>query len=170
VYPSGLWRFYAQALLNVYSTPIQTQSMDPTGPGLLGTTIGQAFFVDKTTPLPSALSGGASLGGQMRSPNFRLAFNGTFQTGWNGTQVWLDLNGGYVPQQSRVSVEGRISAAYVNDAIGPVSKGGYLGGQIWGSWLLTRSARVSLVFELNHGPASVADTKLFVMYDLKAVL
>jgi hypothetical protein len=169
-YPSGYFRFYAQGLVDVYGTPLNPIStMNPTG------TVVGAFFYPQTTgatagQLPQSYSLGGSVGATMRAGSFRALADATFKSGYGGSQVWLDLNGGYVPAGSKVTAEARLSVANVSDTFNPLLNGTYVGFQVWGSYLLTRASRFSLVVEQNFGPATKSDTKLFVLYDLKAVL
>jgi hypothetical protein len=163
-FPSGFFRVYLQGLVDSFSTPLNPDKSQTYN----------AFFnppmgVMAQVP-PTSLSVGGSAGATLRINSIRAAADATVKSGWGGTQVWIDVNGGYVPIGGKVTAEARVSIANVNDAYNPLLKGTYAGFQVWGSYLLTRAARFSLVLEQNFGPATKSDTKLFVLYDLKAVL
>jgi hypothetical protein len=166
-FPSLPVRFYAQGLVDVYYNPLQASGQS--GPGT-GTSVGTVYQAMPGTTQPTPYSFGGSGGATFRSGPARAALDVTGKTGWGGTQVWVDLNGGYVPPGGKVTAEARVSIANVNDFYNPLLKGTYAGFQVWGSYLLTRAARFSVVLEQNFGPVTRSDTKLFVLYDLKAVL
>ena len=155
-FPVGAFRFYVQAVADFYGTPVNSA----TG---IGATVmnGEA---------PSPIAAGAGGGTAMRVGSFRVAADLTFKTGYGGRQIWLDVNGGYAPLMGGFSAEARLSVANITDMMNQNLRGTYVGVQLWGGYTLTRAARISMVLEQNFGPATRSDTKLFVLFDLKAVL
>jgi hypothetical protein len=154
-FPVGPLRIYVQLVGDLYGTE-------------LNETLATAAYVqqgDASSPLAYGGGGGATL----RLGAFRLAADATVKAGWGGRQLWVDLNGGYAPPQGPFSAEARLSVANITDPMNARLKGTYVGFQAFVSYALTRTSRLSLVFEQNFGPATRSDTKLFAMFDLKAV-
>jgi hypothetical protein len=157
-YPVGPLRVYAQAVADFYGTPLNGDA----------TAIG-SLVADGTIKLPSNLSYGATGGATLRIHSVRVNATATFKTGYGGRQIWGDLNGGYVPLMGNFSAEARFSVANITDMVNSLLKGTYYGGQVYASYALTRASRISLVGEVDFGPATKSDVKVFALYDLKAV-
>ena len=159
-FPVGPLRVYAQGLIDLYGTPLNAQYMTP------------PLGVAALTPadgVQSNLSYGASGGASARFGSFRAAADLTFKSGYNGRQIWFDLNGGYVPLVPTFTLEARLSVANVTDPVNQYLKGTYIGAQVFASFALSRAGRLSAVVEANFGPATRSDLKVFALYDLKAV-
>ena len=155
-HPVGLFRYYVQGVGDLYSTPINS-------------TIATAALL--TDPnLPGNISAGGSAGAAMRAGPVHLSLDGTYKTGWGGRQAWVDLAGGWASEGQRVTADARITYANIFDNQNTQLRGNFIGGQLWGSYLLTNAARLSLVLEQNFGGPTRSDTKLFFLLDLKAVL
>lgn len=158
-YPVGPLRIYAQGLIDLYGTPLNATYMP-----LIA--VAQLTAADG---VQSNLSYGASGGATARFGSFRLAADLTFKSGYNGRQIWFDLNGGWAPLMASFTAEARISVANVTDPVNQYLKGTYIGAQVFASYALTRASRLSVVVEANFGPATRSDLKVFALYDLKAV-
>ncbi|MBL8952365.1 MAG: hypothetical protein JNK82_16415 [Myxococcaceae bacterium] len=153
-YPVGPLRLYLQAVADVWSTPLN----ELTGIANL-----------PSNEVPSNLSYGGGGGAMARFGSFRMQADVTVKTGYGGRQIWLDVNGGYVPLMGALSAEARFSVANITDMVSSNLKGTYTGFQVYGGYMLTRASRMSVVFEANFGPATRSDIKVFALYDLKAV-
>lgn len=151
--PIGPFRYYVQGVHAIFGAPINE--------GIALSTI-----EDKG---PSTNSGG-SVGASARFEHVRSNVDVTYRNGYGGRQLWLDLSGGYVGDDNAWSVDGRISTANVTDAYNSHLRGTFLGVQVWGSYALTRAARFSLAVEQNVNPYTRSDTKVFLLFDVKAVL
>lgn len=151
--PIGPLRYYVQAIHAAYGAPINEG-------------IGLATIEDKG---PDTNSGG-SLGAAARFGAIRANADVTYRNGFGGRQLWFDLNGGYVGEENRWSVDARVSTANVADAYNTNLRGQFLGFQVWGSYALTRAARLSLALEQNVNPYTSSDTRVFFLFDVKAVL
>jgi hypothetical protein len=162
-FPTGILRFSVQGLVDVYSTPLNPAT------GIGAWAYPPPGFPAPPGVQPPSLSYGGGGGALMHAGPVRVLLDGTFKTGYGGQQVWVNLSGGYVPPGAKVTAEARVSVANVSDVVNPLYKGTYAGFQLWGSWAPTRTNRISVVLEQNFGPATQSDTKLFVLYDLKAV-
>ena len=66
--------------------------------------------------------------------------------------------------------DARFSLASVEDSMNPLLRGNFYGLQLWGSYLLSPAARLSAVFEENVNPFTRSDTKVFLLFDLRADL
>lgn len=154
--PLGPLRYYAQLVVDWYG-----QAINP------DTGVGQALTL---FPAPSGISPGASLGAAFRQGPLRSGGDLTFKTGVWGEQIWLDLTGGYAPEGARFSLDGRLSVARIRDGLNPLLTGTFAGAQLWGSYLFSPAARLSLVLEQNVNPFTRSDTKLFFLFDLRATL
>ena len=154
--PVGAFRFYGQVLTDVYGTNLQ---QTPTH---------QAALADPTLPPGTAL--GASLGTAARFGRIRSALDLTGKRGFGGQQAWVDGTLGYSTADGLYTLDGRLSVARIADGLNPLLQGTFFGGQLWGSYLLTRSSRLSLVLEENVNRFTQLDTKMFVLFDLKAML
>ena len=107
---------------------------------------------------------------QLSTRVFRSAADLTWRNGFGGRQLWLDVTAGYVGGDGRWSVDGRFSLASIRDGYNAQLRGNFYGAQLWGSYQLTPAARASLVVEQNVNPFTKSDTKVFFVFDLKAVL
>jgi hypothetical protein len=151
--PIGPLRYYVQGIHAVYGAPLNEG-------------IGLSTIEDKG---PDSNSGG-SVGASARFTSVRANVDLTYRNGYGGRQLWFDLNGGYVGEDNRWSIDGRLSTANVNDAYNTNLRGTFLGVQVWGSYALTRASRLSLAVEQNVNPYTTSDTKVFFLFDVKAVL
>lgn len=153
VTPIGPLRYYVQGIHAAYGAPINEG-------------IGLATIEDKG---PDTNIGG-SVGAAARLTSIRANADVTYRNGYGGRQLWMDLNGGYFGEDNRWSVDARLSTANVTDGFNTQLRGQFYGFQIWGSYQLTRAARMSLAVEQNVNPYTRSDTKAFLILDLKAVL
>ncbi len=153
-YPVGPLRYYAQVLYSVHRTHVNEA-------------LATAAFVDDA---PSGAQVGAGGGLQLQLQRFRSAADVTWRNGYGGRQLWLDLTAGYSGANNLWSLDARGSIASVRDGFNPLLQGNFYGAQLWGSYQLTRAARASLVVEQNVNPFTRSDTKVFFVFDLKAVL
>jgi hypothetical protein len=154
--PVGAFRFYGQLAVSRYNVEINNAI---------------ALSSALTDPtMPSPLVFGPSVGGAARSRDFRVALDVTLRNGLGGNQLWMDLNGGYAPDSRPYSLEGRISFANVKDTQNPLLQGSFFGAQLWTSIAMTRAARLSVMMEQNVNPFTRSETKLFLLFDLKATL
>jgi hypothetical protein len=155
-YPVGPLRYYVQALGSLYHENINESSS-------------LADDVDGEGAPPSTNVGGA-VGASFRRGSLRSALDVTYRTGFGGSQLWVDLTGGYSFDQGNFELDGRLSMARVDDGFNPQLQGNFFGAQLWASKALSRAARLSLVLEQNVNPFSRSDTKAFFLFDLKANL
>jgi hypothetical protein len=119
----------------------------------------------------NAIGAGGSVGAELRGIHGHAAADLTGRAGPQGRSLWLDLNGGLGNRRlSRWTAEGRLSAAYLDDAFNPLLRGVFLGAQAWTSWAVTRTARASLVGEINGNRFTLLDAKLFALLELEARL
>lgn len=153
--PVGPFRYYAMVLVDHYNTTL------PEGTGL------STVPADQLGPSNAFGAGG---GAQFSLRSIRSAVDLTWRNGYGGRQFWLDYTAGYLGGEGRWSVDGRLSIASIRDAQNPLLRGTFYGAQLWGSYQLTPAARASLVVEENINPFTRSDTKVFVVFDLKAVL
>lgn len=154
--PVGPLRYYAMVLVDHYNTTI------PEGIGL--NTVVQEDRLGPSTAL------GAGAGAQFSMRAIRSGLDVSWRNGYGGRQFWLDYTAGYLGGEGRWSVDGRLSIASIRDAQNPLLRGTFYGAQLWGSYQLTPAARASLVVEENINPFTKSDTKVFFVFDLKAVL
>lgn len=154
--PVGPFRFYGQLLTSRYNTTI---------PDTLG--LNNVILAGEA---PTEWAWGAGGGVQFATRRLRSGADVTWRNGYGGRQLWLDFTAGLDSDDRRWSVDGRFSFASVRDMYNPVLRGNFYGGQLWGSYQLTRTARTSLVIEQNVNPFTRSDTKVFFVFDLKAVL
>lgn len=148
----GPLRYYAQVLYSVYDAPINA------GLGLYG--------VDKG----GGSNGGGSVGAAYSREALHSALDVTYRGGYGGNQLWVDLTGGYSGDEGRWSLDARLSMANVHDQYNPLLRGTFWGGQLWGSYALSRATRFSVAVEENVNPFTQSDTKVFFLFDVKAVL
>ncbi len=154
--PPGPFRFYAQGTGSRYNTNLNPD-------------LAIAGAVGQPGDSPSTALGG-SLGGAFRQGSVRSALDLTFRNGFGGRQTWVDLSGGYQPEGSRFSVDGRLSLAAIQDGLNPLLRGNFYGLQAWASYQITDAARASLAVEENVNPFTRNDTKVFLLFDVRAVL
>lgn len=114
----------------------------------------------------SPVTSGGSLGGMLHLGAFRAAADLTFRRGGQGNSGWLDLTAGYAPADRPYTVDARFSYASVRDGLQPALTGSYTGLQLWGSYALAPTARISAVLEHNANPRDPADTKVFGVFEL----
>ncbi|MFL5349869.1 MAG: hypothetical protein ACJ8AT_34255 [Hyalangium sp.] len=155
-YPVGPLRYYIQALASLYHTNINS-------------TLGIASQVNEPGA-PGSKNVGGSVGASLRRGGLRSALDLTYRTGFGGSQLWVDLTGGYSFDQGLLDLDGRLSVAHVDDEFNPQLRGNFFGVQAWASRALSRTTRASLVVEENVNPFSKPDTKVFLLIDLKANL
>jgi hypothetical protein len=151
--PVGAFRYHAQLVASLYHTEINSTLR-----------IASAL---RDPSLPTANNYGGSVGGAYREGNFRSAVDLSYRTGFGGRQIWIDLTGGYLPERARYSLEGRLSMANLSDGLNPLLRGSFLGAQLWGTYLLARNARGSLVLEENINGFTTSDFKIFFLLDLR---
>jgi hypothetical protein len=155
-YPVGPLRYYVQALASLYHTNINSS-------------LNIASHVDDPGA-PASKNLGGSAGASLRHGGVRSALDVTYRTGFGGNQLWVDLSGGYSFDHGLLDLDGRLSVAHVDDEFNPQLRGNFFGAQVWGSRALSRTTRASLVVEENVNPFSRPDTKVFLLFDLKANL
>ncbi len=153
-YPVGPLRYYAQVLYSHHRENMKEE------------TGSSAFLSEASTPVQLGAGGGA----QLLVRRFRSGLDLTWRNGYGGRQLWVDLTTGYSAEGGLWTVDARGSIASVRDAFNPLLQGNFYGAQLWGSYQLTRAARASLVLEQNVNPFTRSDTKVFFVFDLKAVL
>lgn len=154
VFPSGPLRFHLQGSFTHYNQSIRTDS--------------QLWVLLRTLPSGDTLGGSAGAAG--RWGRWRSALDVTARAGALSSQVWTDLTGGYVADEGRYTLDGRISLANLSDRSSSALRGVFFGAQAWGSYVLSRSARLSLVIEQNVNPYTRYEAKAFLLFDLKANL
>jgi hypothetical protein len=154
--PVGPFRFYGQLTVSRYNTAIgETRTLFP-------------YVNDPAVTRPLVF--GPTLGGAGRWRNFRTALDVSYRNGVGGQQTWVDLTGGYSPQFRPYSVDARLSYAWVNDPLNPYLRGSFWGAQLWASYAFSSAARLSAIVEENVNPFTRSETKLFLLFDLKATL
>jgi len=154
-FPRGALRYYVQAVGSLYHTVINDSL--------------QLARVDLSGGQPSNTVGG-SAGASLRRERFRSALDVSYRRGFGGSQLWADLTAGYGFGEGRFTLDGRLSAARIQDGFNPLLEGNFLGAQVWASQALSRAARLSLVLEHNVNPYTRWDSKVFFLFDLKASL
>lgn len=154
--PVGPFRWYLQVVGDFYSEPIHPD---------LG-----VFGALQDPALPQGKSLGGAVGTQFRAGVLRAAADVTYKGGFGGRQIWGDLTGGFAPSHGEYSLDARLSVANITDGLNPLLRGTFFGAQLWGSYMLTSSARISMVLEQNVNAFTRTDTKMFFLFDLKAAL
>jgi hypothetical protein len=154
-FPRGPLRYYVQGVGSLYHT-------------VLNSTLRLAQ-VDTSGGQPTHTVGG-SAGAALRRGAFRSALDVSYRQGYGGSQLWADLTAGFLFAQGLLTLDGRLSAARIDDGFNPLLQGNFLGAQVWASRALSRAARLSLVLEQNVNPYTRSDTKVFFLFDLKASL
>ncbi len=149
--PVGPFRFYAQVLYGIYRGNLNKFAADLGNSG-------------------TGTNGGGSLGSSMRYGQFRSAVDFTYRAGYGGRQLWLDLTGGWTDAPGHWSVDARLSAASIEDAENTLLRGMFWGAQLWSSYAFSNAARISLALEQNLNPFTKGETKLFFLFDIKAIL
>ncbi|REG25208.1 hypothetical protein ATI61_113272 [Archangium gephyra] len=155
-FPRGPLRYYVQGVGSLYHTE-------------LNSTLALAE-ASKAPGGPPSQTVGGSAGAALRWGRFRSALDLAYRQGFGGSQLWADLTAGYGFGQGRFTLDGRLSAAHIDDGFNPLLAGNFFGAQVWASQALTRAARVSLVLEQNVNPFTRWDSKVFFLFDLKASL
>ncbi len=155
-FPPGPLRYYVQGIASLYHTNINGDSA-------------LADAVDDPAA-PSSQNVGGAVGVAYQRGGFRSALDVTYRQGFGGSQLWGDLTAGYSFDRGRFTLDGRLSAAHVDDGFNPLLVGNFYGAQVWASRALGRAARLSLVLEQNVNPFTDWDTKAFFLFDLKANL
>ncbi len=153
--PVGPFRYYAEFLVDRFGTEINEEIL-------------VNALSDPGLPTPWVL--GAAAGARFNRGPVNTGLDVIWRNGYSGRQFWVDLTGGYRAESRRWSVDGRISIANVDDDRLTLLRGTFYGAQVWGSYLLSRAARVSLVLEQNVNPYTQSDTRAYAVFDLKAVL
>ncbi len=166
--PIGPFRYYAQLLGDFYSTNLNSNT-DTYKTIQALETIDEASRAPVERSIPSTAFGG-SLGSALRWGPFRSAADLTYKSGFGGRQLWFDLTGGYVPEDAFWTIDARISIADIADGFNPRLQGTFFGAQAWASYLFTSNARASLMLEQNVNRFTRSDTKLFLVFDLRALL
>lgn len=155
-HPPGPFRFQLQALGSHYGTNVN--------PDL-------ALSLALESPdLPTGFSVGGSAGATADFDGLRFGLNAIYRTGFGGEQLWTDLSAGWFPEGSRFSLEGRLSYVEVQDSQNPLLRGTFYGAQAWGSYAITPQAKASIVVEENVNPFTRSDFKVFLLFDLRAVI
>jgi hypothetical protein len=154
--PVGPLRYYVQAIGTKYNTNINHTL--------------QLANALSDPALSTSISAGGSAGAAYHEGSFRSALDVSYRNGYGGRQLWVDLTGGYTPEQSRYTLDGRFSVASVADGFNPLLQGTFYGAQVWVSYLFTRNARGSVAFEENINGFTRSDFKFFFLFDLKAIL
>ncbi len=155
-YPVGPFRFYLAVLGDTRGTDINST---------LGT-----YSALKDPTLPSSVDAGGSAGASAHAGSLRASADVTYKSGFGGSQFWVDLAGGFLPENGLFSVDARLSYANIADDVNALLKGSFFGAQLWGSWFLTRSTRASVMVEENVNPFSKSDTKVFLIFDWKVTI
>lgn len=153
--PVGPLRYYAELLVDRFGTEINENlalANALTDPGL-------------STPWVL----GAAAGAHFNRGPVHTGLDVLWRNGYGGRQFWVDVTGGYQAESRRWSVDGRVSIANVDDDRLTLLRGTFFGAQLWGSYLLSRAARISLVLEQNVNPFTTSDTRAYAVFDLKAV-
>lgn len=156
VFPRGPLRYYVQGVGSLYHTEINSG-------------LALAAAANEPGGAPSYTAGG-SAGAALRAGRFRSALDVSYRRGYGGSQLWADLTAGYGFGDGRLSLDGRLSAARIDDGFNPLLAGNFFGAQLWASQALTPAARMSLVLEQNVNPYTRWDSKVFFLFDLKAGL
>jgi hypothetical protein len=154
--PVGSFRFYGALSLSKYNTELNNAI--------------NLSLVQNAPGVPSSTVLGPSVGGAARFREFRAAADVTYRNGVGGSQIWLDLTGGWAPDSRPYTVDGRLSFANVTDPDNPLKRGSFWGAQLWTSFSMSPAARLSLMLEENVNPYARSETKLFFLFDLKAIL
>jgi hypothetical protein len=153
-YPIGPFRFYGHALGDIYHLNI-----NETAP----------LFAATTDPaLAAGFAFGAGGGIALKAGPIKAAADVSFKTGYGGGQIWTDISAGWVPQSLPVLVDFRFTWANLGDQLNPRLKGNFFGLQLSGGYALTRTARLSAAIEQNFNPFTRSDTKVFLLFDIKA--
>ncbi|WP_233262097.1 hypothetical protein [Vitiosangium sp. GDMCC 1.1324] len=155
-FPRGPLRYYVQGVGSQYHTNINSG-------------LALAAVANDPGGQPSYTAGG-SAGATLRSGRFRSGLDVSYRRGFGGSQAWVDLTAGYGFGDGRFTLDGRLSAARIDDGFNPLLAGNFFGAQVWASQVLTRASRVSLVLEQNVNPYTRWDSKVFFLFDLKASL
>jgi hypothetical protein len=153
-YPPGPFRFYGHALMDFYHLNINENA---------------PLFTATTDPAIAAGFGfGAGGGVAFKAGPVKAGGDVTFKTGYGGGQLWTDLSVGWVPQTLPVNVDFRFTWANLGDQLNPRLKGNFFGLQLTGGYALTRTARLAAALEQNFNPFTRSDTKVFLLFDIKA--
>jgi hypothetical protein len=153
--PVGPLRYYLQVLGSKYHTNINH-------------TLSLAAALNDPA-LPSSLNAGGSAGATYQSGKFHSGLDVTYRNGYGGRQLWVDLTAGHTAEESRYTVDGRLSVANVADGFNPLLKGTFYGAQVWVSYLFSRAARGSVAFEENINDFTQSDFKVFFLFDVRTL-
>lgn len=156
--PVGTLRYYLQGSASHYNNSVRRVDT-PT----LGSQIGEPGLSSSST------LGGAS-GLSFHEDDIRMAADVSIRRGFGGRQLWLDLTSGYVSPENHYTIDGRVSIANIADGLNPLLQGTFYGAQAWVSYLFTPRARGSLAVEGNVNAFTRFDFKVFLLFDLKALL
>ncbi len=159
-FPAGPFRFWLAGVFDTRGTNINST---------LGT---YSVFTDPklSSQVASPISAGGSGGGSARASTLRASADATYKTGFGGSELWIDVAGGWQPEINLFSLDARISYANISDDLNPALRGSFFGAQLWGSWFLTRSTRASVMLEENVNPFTRSDTKVFLIFDWKVTI
>lgn len=156
LFVSGALRAYARATAHRLNDAIRSEG---------------ELAIAAETARRDALGAGGSVGAELRFERWRAAADLTGRAGPQGRSLWLDLNGGVGDRRtSRWTADGRLSAAYLDDAFNPLLRGAFLGAQAWTTYAVTKTARASLVGEINGNRFTAIDAKVFALLELEARL
>ena len=154
LYIVGPFRFYGHAVMDGYH---------------LNTREGTALYLAKDDPaLAAGFSFGAGGGIGFKLGPIKAGADVTFKTGYGGGQIWTDISAGWAPITLPVHADFRFTWANLGDQLNPLLKGNFFGLQLAGGFAFTRSARLSAAIEQNFNPFTKSDTKVFLLFDIKA--
>ncbi len=153
--PVGPFRFYAQGVYGLYRS-----NLNPVTPW--------AELV--RTRDATGTNAGGSIGAAARQGAFRAAGDLSYRGGYGGSQLWLDLTGGWTDGQGRWTADMRLTVANISDGQNALLRGTFFGAQVWTSYAFTNAARISLALEENISRFTGSDTRIFFLFDIKAVL
>ena len=157
-YPTGAFRFYLSGVADNYNTNLN--------PALsTGAELASGRFA-----FPPSFAWGGSVGTLAKAGTLKASLDLTYKNGYGGRQAWVDLAGGWTPENGLFTVDARLSYANIHDPLNPLLQGGFFGAQLWGSWFLSRSTRASLVVEENVNAFTRSDTKVFLIFDWKITI
>jgi hypothetical protein len=154
--PGGPFRYYLQGVGSFYRVEVNPNTQ-------LGNFI-------RSQPLGNSSNYGGNAGTSLQLARFHSSLDLTYRTGFGGTQAWADLTCGTSSRDAVYTWDIRISYANITDQLNPLLRGSFIGGQVWGSYRLTGSSRISAVLEENVNSFTRSDTKFFFVFDFRSLL
>ncbi|HVE83373.1 MAG TPA: hypothetical protein VND93_11020 [Myxococcales bacterium] len=119
----------------------------------------------------SEWTAGGSAGARLERPRWHGSVDVTGLFGGQGRSVWLDATAGLGDRRrSRFTADGRLSLAYLRDALNAQLTGLFAGAQAWATYAVAPQVRASLVAEANANPLTRFEAKVFALIDLEARL